>query len=273
MKPKASAGSGTTQPAAGTALNTLARDDHHAAADLAEARQHRIHFHEVDGDSRQAKNLADDARQQVAALRTRHDPAGVRTLALWIGAIGVGLLAILDVVPLNWAAQAFDLAVAGTWLVTGLLLAASLAAMLGFEMTRANARKRTVLIIVVTLAYLGLLVLRLQFLMAVAGEPLLSALLQAVLLTAVSAGLVLSGSAVMARTQHFAVARAQARMRRATQVAEDAAASRTAAARRMQRSAEVLLLRVHTAQAPAGVDHVSWTVSLEREIQALFPEQ
>jgi hypothetical protein len=273
MKPKTSAGSATARPAAGTALSTLARDDHHAAADLAEARQLRIYFHEVDGDSRQAKNLADDARHKLASLRTTHDPAGLRTLALWVGTIGVVLLAILDVAPLNWAAQAFALAVAGTWLVTGLLLAASLAAMLGFEMTRTNARKRTVLIVVVTLAYLGLLVLRLQFLMAVVGESLSSALLQAVLLTAVSAGLVLCGSAVLARTQHFTVARAQARMRRAAQVAEDAAARRTAAARRMQRSAEVLRLRTHTAQAPAGVDHLSWTASLEREIQALFPEQ
>jgi len=272
MKPTASADSGTAQPAAGPALSTLARDDQHAAADLAEARQRRIHFHEADGDTRQALGLADDARHELASLRTTHDPAGIRTLALWAGAIGVALLAFLDVVPLNWAAQAFDLAVAGTWLVTALLLAASLAAMLGFEMTRTNARKRTVLIIVVTLGYLGLLALRLQFLMTVASEPLSSAL-QAVLLTAVSAGLVLCGSAVMARMQHFAVARARARVRRAEQLAEDAAARRNAAARRMQRSAEVLRLRAHSAQAPIRIDHVSWTASLEREIQALFPEQ
>jgi hypothetical protein len=273
MKPTASADSVTAQPAAGPALSMLARNDHHAAADYAQALQRRIYFHEADGDSRQAVSLVGHARHTLASLRTTHDPAGIRTLALWAGAIIVTLLAVLDVVPLNWAAQAFDLAVAGTWLVTALLLAASLAAMLGFEMTRTNARKRTVLIIVVTLAYLGLLVLRLQFLMTVAGESLSSALLQAVLLTAISAGLVLCGSAVMARTQHFAVARAQARMRHAEQLADDSVASRDAAARRMQRSAEVLRLRAHTSQAPAGIDHVSWIASLEREIQALFPEQ
>lgn len=126
----------------------------------------------------------------------------------------------LNVVPLNWAAQAFGLATVGTWLVTGILVTASIGAMLGIEATRASRGRRLVLLIVVALAYAGgLLVLRVAFLMAVAAVPLLTALLQAVLLTAVSAGLMICGAAVIARTQTYGVARAKAAVRHAERAA------------------------------------------------------
>ena len=263
----------STQPQAGGALNALARNDKHAAREIAEALQSRIHRNETAGDEDQAEVKAEGARQRLIAAITRSDPAGVRALAFWAGAAVIAVLAALDCVPLNWAAQAFGLASAGTWLITGILLVASLAAMLGFELTRANRRKRAVLVIAAAFGFTGLLLLRMQFLMAVAGESLPTALLQAVLLTAVSAGLVLCGSAVMARTQHYRVARAKADVRQAEQVAESAASKRADADKRLRRHVAVVRLRVSTATAPEGTDPATWAASLEQEIQALFPEQ
>jgi hypothetical protein len=261
------------QPQAGGGLNALARMDKHAALELGEALRSGIHLRETAGDDGQAASRADGARQRLAAEITKFDPAGVRTLAFSIGAGLVAVLAALDVVPLNWAAQAFGLAAAGTWLITGILLTASLAAMLGFEFTRTHHRKRLVLVGVVALAYVGLFLLRMQFLMTVAGEAPPTALLQAALLTAVSAALVLCGSAVMARTQHYRIARAKAEVRQTEQVAENAAIIHSLARTRLRRHVAVLRLRVSTTTAPAGTDSVTWAATLEREIQALFPEQ
>ena len=263
----------STQPQAGGALSALARTDKHAAREIAEAQQSRIHRNETAGDEGQAEAKADGARQRLTTVITKFDPAGVRVLTFWAGATLIAVLAALDCVPLNWAAQAFGLPSAGTWLITGILLVASLAAMLGFELTRASRRKRVALVVAVALGFTGLLLLRMQFLMAVAGEPLPTALLQAVLLTAVSAGLVLCGSAVMARTQHYRIATAKADVRHAEQVAESTASKRAEAEKRLRRHVAVLRLRVSTATAPAGTDPASWAASLEHEIQALFPEQ
>jgi hypothetical protein len=272
MKYMAGRDSSMTTPQAGGALSALVRDDKHVGMDLDEALQCRIHLHEVTGDARQAAGLEDEARHRLAALTTKLDPAAKRILTFWVGAVLVTILVALDIVPLNWAAQAFDLAVAGTWLITGIMLVASLAAMVGLEVTRSDARKRAALVVVVAAAFVGLLVLRTQFLITVVGESLWSALLQAVFLTAVSASLVLCGSAVMARTQQFRIARARAEVRRSAQDAQDGETARIAAAKRMHRHVEALRMRVHTASVPAGTDRVTWAASLEGEIQALFPE-
>ena len=262
-----------TQPQAGGALNAMVQGNRHAGRELDEAKQSRIHLLETAGDERQAAALADDKRRQLTAETTKSDPAGARPLAFGVGAVLVTILAALDVVPLNWAAQAFGLNSGGTWLITGILLVASLAAMLGLELTHRNRGKRLALVVVVALGFAGLLLLRVQFLIAVAGESLPTALLQAVLLTAVSAGLVFCGSAVMARMQHYRVARAKAGVRHAEQVADSAALKRGEAEKRLRRHVAVLDSRVHTSTAPAGTDPATWAATLEREIQALFPER
>ena len=114
---------------------------------------------------------------------------------------------MLDAIPLNWAAQAFDLNSVGTWLVTLILVVASVGAMLGFEVTRGHPKRRGLLAAVVAVGYLALLGLRTEFLTTVASESFLVAFLQAAMLTAISAGLVLCGAAVMARTRSPSLSR------------------------------------------------------------------
>ena len=67
-----------------------------------------------------------------------------------------------------------------------MMLAASAGAMAGLELTRDDARRREVLLVMIGAGYLALTVLRTVFLITVAGESLPSAVLQAVLLSAIS---------------------------------------------------------------------------------------
>jgi hypothetical protein len=182
---------------------------------------------------------------------------------------------VLDTFPLNWAAQAFDLDSVGTWLVTFILVIASISAMLGLEITRGHARRRGILIAVVTAGYLALLALRTEYLTTVAGDSLLVAMFQSALLTAISAGLVLCGSAVVTRTRSLKYSQARAEARRAVRAVEDAGRAQAEATDKLHRHTGTLhhmLLPWALLQSPAppGVDHAKWAAALEQAIHALF---
>src|SRR5579859_7050642 len=191
---------------------------HSAMADgIKDAVRIHVHLQELRRRTAEAAERERDARHHEATLATKLDPAGHRTLGFTLGAVLAVLLVVLDGIPLNWAAQAFDLDSAGTWLVTFILVVASAGAMLGFELTRRDARRRGLLATAVGAGYLALLGLRTSFLITVVAESLTVALLQAAMLTAISAGLVLCGSAVLARTRPLAWSRSRAAARRARQ--------------------------------------------------------
>jgi hypothetical protein len=270
---------GRTNPAvemqASAALAPLLRDHPAVAGELEETVRAHIHFQELVERARQAASAATAAQQRAASLTAKLDPASHRILGFTAGAVLVAVLITLDAVPLNWAGQAFGLDAAGTWLVTGLLLVASIGAMLGFEVTRTDPRRRGTLAAVVAAAYVALLVLRTEFLTTVAAESLSAAVLQAVLLTAISAGLVLCGSAIMARTRQLSLARARAAARRARHAAVASQAAQRQAAEKMKRHLgglyQILLPWVLVSDAPTGIDHGAWAAAMKRAIHALFP--
>jgi uncharacterized membrane protein len=260
------------------ALSHWLGDHPEAGGELEEASRAHIHLQELEGRATEAARAAADAAQRAASLAVKLDPAGHRILGFASGALLVAALTVLDGVPLNWAAQAFGLNNAGTWLITGILLVASVGAMAGLEMTRADSRRRAGLVGVLVVAYVALLVLRMQFLVTVAGESLRAGALQAVLLTGLSASLVTLGSAVMARTRSLSLARARTAARRSRQAAAGCQAARRQAAEKMQRHLgairQLVLVRLSLGSAaPAGADHASWAAALERAVRALFPGQ
>lgn len=259
--------------AAATIMRLL--DDPTVAREIKEMLRTRVHVRELTRRSDEARKTAADAEQRESNLAVKLDPAGHRTLGFGLGAAVIVALTILDAVPLNWAAQAFGLNSAGTWLVTFILVAASIGAMLGFELTRGNPRRRGVLTAVVTVGYLALLGLRTEFLITVAGDSLLIAFLQSALLTAISAGLVWCGSAVLARIRFLGHSRARAEARRAAQAAEEARAAQLEAAERLARHIgslhHMLFPWALSSAAPEGVDHAKWTAALDQAIHALFP--
>jgi hypothetical protein len=251
---------------------------HHPAVarELRETTRAHVHLQELGGRTRKADEAADEAEQHEATLATKLDPAGHRVLAFAFGGALVALLVGLDGVPLNWAAEAFDLNSAGTWLVTLILVVASVGAMLGLELTRRHARRRGLLVGVVVAGYLALLGLRTEFLVTVASESRPVAFLQAAVLTVISAGLVLFGAAVLGCTRPLKLSQARAAVHRTRQDAAEARAEQNQAAERLQRHIgglrQMLLPWALGSPAPAGTDRAKWTAALEKAVRALFPE-
>jgi hypothetical protein len=246
-----------------------------AIQEIREMLRIRVYLKELTRRGDAAARVAADAELRESALAIKLDPAGHRVLGFGLGAVAVVALMVLDAVPLNWAAQAFDLDPAGTWLVTLLLVAASVGAMLGFEFTRGNPRRRGALTAAVTTGYLALLGLRTEFLTTVAGDSLLIAFLQSALLTAISAGLVWCGSAILGRTRSPGHSRARAGARRAARAAGEARAAQFQAAERLARHAGSLHHMLYpwalSSAVPDGVGHAEWVAALDRAIRVLFP--
>ena len=256
-------------------IKRLLQEHPNMAREIQATLRARVHAQELARRAGEASQTKEDTEQQESGLAVKLDPGDRRTLGFGLGVAIVIALVILDAAPLNWAAQAFGLNSAGTWLVTFILVIASVAAMLGFEVTRSQPRKRGVLTAVVAAAYLALLGLRTEFLITVSSESLPVALLESALLTAISAGLVLCGSAVLARTRSLNHSRARAAARRAAQVAEDSRAEQLQATERLHRHIgslhHMLLPWALLSAAPEGVDHAKWANALEQSIRALFP--
>jgi hypothetical protein len=245
------------------------------AGELKETIRAHTHVQELRRRADDAASAAEEAEEHAASRTTKLDPAGHRVLGLLAGTGLVVLLIVLDSIPLSWAAQAFGLDAAGSWLVTAILLVASIGAMVGFEVTHDDARRRALLATVTAGAYIALVVLRTQFLTTVSGASVPAAVLQSVLLSVISAGLVLCGSAVMARTRPLSLARARAAARRAQQAAAATRAAVRNADDRMQRHLgslhQMLIPWALGSVAPDGVDHASWAAALDRAVRALFP--
>ena len=260
---------------ANAALEGWLQDHPAVAGDIKEAVRVHVHLEELQGRACEADETVQKAEQRAATLTTKLDPAGYRVLGFAIGAALVALLVVLDAIPLNWAAQAFDLNSVGTWLVTLILVVASVGAMLGFEVTRGHPKRRGLLAAVVAVGYLALVGLRTEFLTTVASESFLVAFLQAAMLTAISAGLVLCGAAVMARTRSLSLSQARAAARRARQTGEDAHAAQRQAAEKLRRHIgglrQTLLPWALSSAAPDGVDRAKWAAALERAVRQLFP--
>jgi hypothetical protein len=247
------------------------------AADLEEAGRAHTHLEQERQREADARDALTRAEQHASGMTARLNLTGRRFAGFTAGAVAVAILLVFDTIPLNWAAQAFGLAAAATWLVTGIMLVASAGAMAGFELTREDARRRGALLILVAAGFAALAVLRTSFLVTVAGESLGAAILQAVLLSAISAGLVACGSMVMARTRPLALARALAAVKRARRAAVACRDARRRAEERMQLHWAVLQRAVREwsimSEVPAGASHADWISALERAMRALLPAQ
>jgi hypothetical protein len=257
------------------ALERWLQDNPEVAGEIKETVRAHIYLKELERRADEAERAKQVAEQRDATMMTRHDPGGHRILGFGLAVILIILLVVLDAIPLNWSAQAFGLDSGGTWLVTFILVIASVAAMLGLELTRDHPRRRGLLTAVVALGYVALLGLRTEFLITVAGESLLVALLQSAMLTAISAGLMLCGATVLSRTRSPSLFRSRAVVRHARQAAAEARAAQTHAAEMLQRHIgglwQMQLPWALRSATPAGVDRAAWAAALERAIRQLFP--
>ena len=263
------------QAEANAALERWLQDRPEIEGELRETVRAHTHFQELQARTREAERALQIAEQRYATLQTRYDVAGRRIFGWTVGLALVVALVVLDAIPLNWAAQAFGLDSGGTWLVTCILVVASVGAMVGFELTSGYSRQRGLLAAVVGVAYLVLLGLRTQFLTTVVGESTAIALLQSAMLTVISAGLVLCGSVVLARTRSFTLSHSLGLVRRARQATAAARIAQERAGQKLQRHIgalwQLLLPWALGTAAPAGVDRAKWAVALRQSVRQLFP--
>jgi hypothetical protein len=239
-----------------------------------EARRAHISLQEQDWRMREADKAALEAEQRLAVLTTKLDPTDFRILGFASGVALITLLVALNTIPLHWAAQAFRLDSTATWIMTLILIVASIGAMVGFDVTRGNARRRRLLAAVVAAGYLALSAAYGEFLTTMVHEPYPAAIIQAVLLSAISVGVVLCGSAVLARTRPFSVSRARRAVRHARRTAAEARAAQIQAAERLQRHIGVLRQMLQSwvlgVAPPSDVDRAKWVAVLERAMRAFF---
>ena len=253
------------------------RDDRAAADEHEEAMRAGTHLQEMRWHMEAAGRALVAAKTKVSGLIDQHNLDGRRTLAFWLGGAIVTALVVLDTIPLNWAAQAFGLNAAGSWVITLILLVASIGAMASMEVTRHDPRRHTTVVVIMLTAYAALVALRTSFLITVVGESVAAALLQAVVLSAISAGLVFLGAAVMGRTRPLRLSRALAAQRRAQRTSEASEVAWHHAEERVERHLAVLrrqLVRQPLFSAvPPGMSHPDWVVALERALRAQFAQR
>ena len=265
------------QHLAAAGLAEWLREDRAAAEEHEEAMRAGMHQHEMRRRMEAADRALAEARARVSGLIDRHNLDGRRTLGFWLGSVIVASLVVLDAIPLNWAAQAFGLNAADSWVVTLILLAASIGAMAALETARHDSRRYRAVVAVTLTAYAGLVALRTSFLVTVAGEGMVTALLQAVVLSAISAGLVFLGSAVMARTRPLRLSRAQAWARRARQASQASETAWRRAGDKLERHLGVLhrqLIRQPLySSVPSGMTHPEWVDALEHVLRAQFAQR
>jgi hypothetical protein len=223
----------------------------------------------------EAARAAERAVRRVNDLITGLELGENRFIAFPFSTAIVAFLLLMDVIPLNWAAQSFGLSTTVTSIFTAILVAASGGAMAGIKLTRKNPRGRAVLLALIIAAYVALISLRTQFIVTVLSVSVLTAILQAVLLNAVSAGLLVCGTMVMVRTRPPKVERAIGDVRRARRRLEMQRAARKRADYSMQEHWAVLqdMLRRWTISSGItfSVSEVDKVDALERALLDLFP--
>jgi hypothetical protein len=253
------------------------REDRAAAEEHEKAIRADLYQHEMRRRMEAADRSLAEAGARVSALIDKHNVDGRRTLVFWLGSVIVVALVALDTIPLHLAAQTFDLNAAGNWLVTLILLLASIGSMAGLNAVRQDSRRYTVVAALTLTAYAGLIALCTSFLVTVAGEATAPALLRTVVLNAVSVGLVFLGSAVMRRTRSLRLSRALAAARRARRASQASEMGRRRAEENLERHLSVLHRQLVGqplySSVPAGLTHPEWVAVMERALRAQFTQR
>jgi hypothetical protein len=218
-----------------------------------------------------AHDLAAVKHTALLALESKDELDGrSRRIPTILGAVLLVLLAVSDVVPMYWAAEAFDVSALGTIVVTAILLAATIGAMWAIE--TASAHRRAVLAGMV-IGYLALTVLRARFLL-VTGSSLDAAALEALFLAGLSVGLLAFGSAVLARTERPSVAAARRAWRVADGELRTAEADLLVVRREADHAAEVVCQDVRlyamAATPPEGVAQHTWVAALLAAVEEML---
>jgi hypothetical protein len=220
-----------------------------ARHDLAEADR-------LEAEAAQLGQRGADAEARAAAERRKANPHERINRSFGTGLAVV--LALLDALPAYWSAQAFGLSQVSTLVLTVLLCAALGGAMWLLDLFSRQQRRSALRILEGALGagFIGMFVLRLNYLQVTGGQDVLSSALEAAALTAVSAALVAVGFVVLSHRVPKAVADAE---RIARETANSGAVRAAAAARtkatRSRAALEDTVVTWAVSHEPAGISH------------------
>jgi uncharacterized membrane-anchored protein len=224
-------------PAAASALNvigTVVKELPLARDQLQAARHHAARARQLDQQAQTARERAGQLQARAAAEQLKADPH--QRIPRTAGTTLAAGLAVLDAVPAYWSAEAFGLNQTSTLIVTVLLCAALGGAMWLLDLFTSQHRRRALRIMQACLAggLIALFALRLDYLQVTGAAGFWLAAIQALALTALSAGLVVTGFVLLAHRVPKPLAAAQQAARQADpgsaiEAAQDAHAQASAA--------------------------------------------
>lgn len=215
------------------AIGTLFSSSPLAHEQFQEARHDQAEADRLDTEAAEAGRRSADAEARAGAERRKANPH--ERINRRLGTALAVTLAVLDALPAYWSAEAFGLSQTSTLILTVLLCAALGGGMWLLDLFSRQHRHSALRILEGALGagFLGMFVLRFDYLQVTGGETLLSAAIEALALSAVSAALVAVGFIVLSHRTPKAVADAErlARETAGSGAGEAAAVARARAAR------------------------------------------
>jgi hypothetical protein len=253
------------------AIGTLLSESPLANEQFREARHDQAEADRLENEAAELSQRRTDAEARAAAERRKSYPRErmSRRLGTSLGAA----FAALDALPAYWSAEAFGLSQVSTLILTVLLCAALGGAMWLLDLFSRQHRRSALHILEGTLVagFVGMFVLRLNYLQVTGGGDFLSSAIEALALTAVSAALVAVGFVVLSHRAPKAVAAAErvARETASSDVAEAAAAARTKAAR-SRAALEDTVVTWAISHQPTDVSHEQFLRAAGQAIKILL---
>ncbi len=184
------------------------------------------------------------------------------------------MCALFDAIPAYWASQALDLDQADTVVVTVMLMAALTGAMVFLD-TSTKGSHGNLVEGVVGGGFVLLFVLRVVFLATVGSESLGLALIQSVVLTAISAGLVAIGTYLLRRRLPVAVAHQTRKVHQFEKETKVAVAEAGAARADAERDIAAVFERIRSyafAHTPENVDATALRKAARAELDSILNE-
>lgn len=221
-----------------------------------EARHDQARADQFDAGAEQASR--DAAEAQARAIAERHKASPHKRVNRLLGTGLAICLAVLDTLPAYWSAEAFGLNRASTLMLTALLCAALGGAMWLLDLFVDKHRRLASRILGCALGagFVGMFVLRLEYLQVSSGSDIRSSAIQALALTSISAALVAVGFVLLSHRLPAPVASAEGTARKAARLHDRRAAADLRALATMSRAAlaDTVVTWV-LAHEPTGIGH------------------
>lgn len=252
-------------------IGTLLSESPLANEQFQEARHDQAEAGRLDTLATQAGQRNTDAEARAAAERRKADPH--ERINRRFGTALAITLALLDALPAYWSAEAFGLSQASTLILTVLLCAALGGGMWLLDLFSRQHRHSALRVLAgaLGLGFVGMFVLRLDYLQVTGGEGFLSAAIEALALTAISAALVAVGFVVLSHRTSKSVASAERLAREtARSGAGEAAKSARAKAARSRAALEDTVVTWALSHQPADIGHEQFLQAVGQAIGILL---